>query len=55
MNSIPYDRKVIVMDSLIHNYLISGARIIRVNHNKAGIELFKHNDVADLENTLKRV
>ncbi|KAL7540095.1 hypothetical protein ACHAXR_009865 [Thalassiosira sp. AJA248-18] len=54
LSSLPYrDDDAIVMDELVHNSLIMGVRMGRLNKDR--VFLFKHNDVIDLKRVLEEV
>ena len=51
LSSLPYkDGDAIVMDELVHNSLVMGVRMGRLNSNR--VFLFKHNDVHDLKRVM---
>ena len=52
LSSLPYKKSdAIVMDELVHNSLIMGVRMGRVQNNQ--VFLFKHNDFYDLQRVIK--
>ena len=54
LSSLPYkEDDAIIMDELVHNSLIMGMRMGRLN--KERVFLFKHNDVEDLRRVLEEV
>lgn len=54
LSSLPYrDDDAIVMDELVHNSLVMGVRMGRLNKDR--VFLFRHNDVADLKRVLDEV
>jgi len=54
LSSLPYNEDdCIVMDELVHNSLIMGIRMSRLN--KKRVVMFKHNDVNDLKRVLEKV
>ena len=54
LSSLPYkEGDAIVMDELVHNSLVMGVRMGRLNQNS--VFLFKHNDVNDLKRVLEKV
>lgn len=51
LSSLPYtDDDTIVMDELVHNSLVMGVRMSRLNKDR--VFLFKHNDIEDLKRVL---
>lgn len=54
LSSLPYnDNDAIVMDELVHNSLVMGIRMGRLNKDR--VFFFKHNDVVDLKRVLEKV
>jgi len=54
LSSLPYtEDDAIVMDELIHNSLVMGVRMGRLNRKR--VFLFRHNDVKDLKRVLEEV
>ena len=54
LSSLPYNEDdCIVMDELVHNSLVMGIRMSRLN--KKRVVMFKHNDVNDLKRVLEKV
>lgn len=54
LSSLPYkENDAIIMDELVHNSLIMGVRMGRLN--KGRVFMFKHNDVEDLRRVLEEV
>ena len=54
LSSLPYkEGDAIVMDELVHNSLVMGVRMGRLNQDS--VFLFKHNDVNDLKRVLEKV
>ena len=53
LSSLPYNEDdCIVMDELVHNSLVMGIRMSRLN--KKRVVMFKHNDVVDLKKVLEK-
>jgi 8-amino-7-oxononanoate synthase len=54
LSSLPYkESDAIIMDELVHNSLIMGVRMGRINRDR--VFLFRHNDVNDLKSVIEKI